>query len=279
MGSLFLFMTANLPKAPNIENVSTTLASGITDSAGTMDVADASNLSFPCYLVIDRVDSAGTLKSTSLWEYVKVTNITSNTLTITRAQGGSTGQAHSSGAVVEAVVTASHFQDWFNVLNPEHDSSGGHVITGTMTVAGMNLASVATIASAGIGINRTVSQLNVSGASVTGFERTFVWQASGFTSGPTTKVAQLIAPFAGTFQFFTMLTGSPVSTASLNVTVFKNGNVSVFDLLTVPTILGGGTFASTASIKTKTFNRGDILTMDVVTGGNVRDIVLEGVAY
>lgn len=272
-------MAAGLPRPSVDENISTTLSSGITDVATSMDVADASKIVAPCYLVIDRVDSSGTLKSTSLWEYVKVTNVAANTLTITRAQGGSTGQAHSSGAIVEAVVTSSMFEDWYNVLNPEHDSAGGHVIVGTMTVAGMNLASVATIASTGIGIDRIVTQLNVSGASITGLERTFVWYMPGFASAATTNVMRLIAPFAGTFQAFTMMTRTPVSTASLNVTIFKNGNISVFDLANVPTILGGGTFASTASIKTKTFNRGDILTADIVTGGNVADITLEGIAY
>ena len=94
-----------------------------------MDVGDASKLQSPCYLVIDRVDAAGTLKATSLWEYVKVTNIATNTLTITRAQGGSTGQAHSSGAVVEAVSTAALQEEYFAALDPEHTSTGGHVIS------------------------------------------------------------------------------------------------------------------------------------------------------
>lgn len=126
-------MAVGLTRAPSQENVSTTLSSGITDVATTMTVADASKFQSPCYLVIDRVDSAGTLKATSLWEYVKVTNIAGNDLTITRSQGGSTGQAHSSGAVVEAVVTAAQFEDYFDALDPEHTASGGHVI-GTATV-------------------------------------------------------------------------------------------------------------------------------------------------
>jgi hypothetical protein len=144
-------MAANLPRPSTEENVSSTLSAGITDVATTITIADASKLVAPCYLVIDRVDSSGTLKSTSLWEYIKVTNIAGNDLTVTRAQNGSTAQSHSSGSVIEAVVTSAHFEDWYNVLNPEHDVSGGHVITGTMTVAGMNLASVATIAVASIG--------------------------------------------------------------------------------------------------------------------------------
>jgi hypothetical protein len=127
-------MSAGLPLPSTDENISTTLSSGITDVAGSMDVADGSKIPTVCYLVIDRVDSAGTLKATSLWEYVKVTNVAGNTLTITRAQGGSTGQAHSSGAVVEAVVTSSMFEDWYNALNPEHTPTGTHILsTATIT--------------------------------------------------------------------------------------------------------------------------------------------------
>ena len=125
----FLFMGANLSRASQVENVSTTLSAGITDVATSMDVGDATKLNYPSYLVIDRVDAAGTLKSTSLWEYVKVTNIVGGTLTIIRAQGGSTQQAHSSGAVVEAVMTAALQEEYYNAFNPEHTAIGGHVMS------------------------------------------------------------------------------------------------------------------------------------------------------
>lgn len=126
-------MAAGLARATSAENVSTSLSAGITDVATSMTVADASLIQSPCYLVIDRVDSAGTLKSTSLWEYVKVTAKVGNDLTITRAQGGSTGQSHSSGAVVEAVTTAAMWEEYYAALNPEHTATGTHVM-GTATV-------------------------------------------------------------------------------------------------------------------------------------------------
>lgn len=190
-------MPAGIPKPSLDENISSTLSSGITDVATSMDVADASKIVSPCYLVVDRVDSAGTLKATSLWEYFKVTNVAGNTLTITRAQGGSTGQAHSSGAVVEAVVTSTMFEDWYNVLNPEHDSAGGHVITGTMTIAGMNLASVATIAVGSFNRVNVVTYLNASGASISGL---FPAAASAIgTDGWTTSDDTWVYATASTF--------------------------------------------------------------------------------
>ena len=273
-GFLLEKMAANLPRPSTDENISTTLSSGITDVSASMDVGDASKIVSPCYLVIDRVDSAGELKSASLWEYVKVTNVASNTLTITRAQGGSTAQSHSPGAVVEAVATSSMFEDWYAALNPEHDASGGHVITGTMTIAGMNLASVATIAKASIG------HLNVSGSSVSGFERTFVWYMAGYASGASTNVMRLTAPFSGTFRAFSVTPRTPVSGASLTLAVYTIGaGTSIFDTVTRPSILGGGTYASTASIKNPNFIKGQTLRVDIETGGNVADILVEGISY
>lgn len=261
-------MAAGLPRPSTDENISTTLSAGITDVAASMDVADASKIVAPCYLVIDRVDSAGTLKSTSLWEYVKVTNVASNTLTITRAQGGSTAQAHSSGAVVEAVMTSTFMEDWYNALNPEHTDTGGHVI------------STATITTGIIGTNRAVTHLSASGASISGIERTLVWYMPGFASGATTNVMRIIAPFDGTFRAFAATTRTPVSTASLSLAVYTIGSgTSIFDTIGRPAILGGGTFVSTASIKNPVFTRGQVLRADIETGGNVADITLEGIAY
>lgn len=267
-------MAANIPQVPASENVSTTLSAGITDSAGTMTVADASNLTSPCYLVIDRVDAAGTVKDTSLWEYVKVTNIAGNDLTITRGQGGSTQQSHSSGAVVEAVITAAHFEDWYNALNPEHTASGGHVITSTMTVAGMNLASVATISSAGIGSARVVDHLNASGASLSGFGFFPTFFMPNNVSAATTSLGRpLSVPRTGLINWVSVTLRSPVSSASIIFDVNKNF-VSIFDAGTRVSILGGGTFASTASIATKSISAGNTLSVDVDAGGQYSDATL-----
>jgi hypothetical protein len=152
----------------------------------------------------------------------------------------------------------------------------------------MNLASVATIASAAIVTNKVTNEtvtneivtstLNVSGASLSGVERTFVWYAAGFASAATTNVMRIIAPFSGRFQYFTAMSRTPVSGASLTLTLFNSG-ASVFDIGTTPFIIGGGTFYSGASIKAPNFTRGNIIQMDVVNGGSVADILLEGVSY
>ena len=277
-------MAAGIPRPSVDENISTTLASGITDVASSMDVSDASKIVSPCYLVIDRVDSSGTVKTSSLWEYVKVTNVASNTLTITRAQGGSTAQAHSSGAVVEAVVTSSMFEDWYAVLNPEHDSAGGHVIVGTMTVAGMNLISVASIAMAGVtklfAANATLTNVqaittfNASGASVNmNYPTTPVFVITGNLGGATTLVSTpMVMPRGGNWLYANFWTRTVASGVSAIVDLNKNGT-SVFDTIGRPMIAAGGTFVSTASILTKAFNQGDRISLDYDgTAGSITDI-------
>ncbi len=265
-------MAANLPRPSTEENVSTTLSAGITDVASTMTVGDASKLVSPCYLIIDRVDAAGSLKSTSFWEYVKVTNISGSDLTITRGQNGSTAQSHSSGAIVEAVVTSAHFEEWYTVLNTEHDSDGGHVITGTATVAGMNLASVATIAQGSVGTLRAVSILNASGASLSGIPISptfvFIGSLSGATVLPQTP---LVMPRSGRWQFANFYTRTVASGVSAIVDINLNGT-SIFNAVGRPMIAAGGTFVSTASIATKNFSRGDRLSWDYDgQGGHITD--------
>ncbi len=258
-------MAAGLPLPSIDENISTALASGITDVAGSMDVADGSKIPNVCYLVIDRVDSAGTLKATSLWEYVKVTNVATNTLTITRGQGGSTAQAHSSGAVVEAVVTSSMFEDWYAALNPEHTATGGHVIVGTMTIAGMNLASVATIAVASVGTLHATNGLLAPS-----------WFIPSLPSLATIGLGRPAAmPRAGTFNFVNITLNGIISSASVAWDVRKNGT-SIFDTIGRP-LIANGTFVSTASIKTPTFVAGDVLQVDyaiAVGGGNSVDAIV-----
>jgi hypothetical protein len=160
---------ANLPRPSVDENISTTLAAGITNAAESFDVSDASKIVSPCYLVIDRVDASGTVKNSSLWEYVKVTDVTGNTLTVTRAQGGSSAQAHSSGAVIEAVITSSMFEDWYAVLNPEHTSTGGHAM-GNASAIKLDTTSL-------IVGSATITNANI--ISITGNAGQFVWSRVG----------------------------------------------------------------------------------------------------
>jgi len=267
-------MAANLPLPSIDENISTTLSSGITDVASSMDVGDASKIPSITYAVIDRVDSAGTLKATSLWEYVKITNVAGNTCTITRGQGGSTAQAHSSGAVVELIVTSSMFEDWYAALNPEHTATGGHVM-GTATVATLLNSAANTLGTATV-----ATGLNVSLASVIGLGLNPSWFIPSLPSNATTGLGRPAAmPRAGTLSFVNVTLNGIISSPSIAFDMRKNG-VSIFDNIGRP-FIANGTFVSTASIKTKNFNAGDVLQVDyavAVGGGNSVDAIVTAAA-
>lgn len=89
----------------------TTLSAGCTDVATTMTVTAVTGwpASTPYALIID--------PDTVNEEIVLVTNRASLTLTVTRAQGGTTGVAHSSGAVVQHGVYSQDFEDPNAFLN------------------------------------------------------------------------------------------------------------------------------------------------------------------
>lgn len=276
-------MAAGLPRPSTDENISTTLSSGITDVATSIDVADASKIVSPCYLVIDRVDSAGTLKTASLWEYVKVTNVASNTLTVTRAQGGSTGQAHSSGAVIEAVVTSSMFEDWYDCLNPEHTAAGLHVLS-TVTVATHLNASGASVVGTfpprddfSVTKATITSNLVLSGASITGMNSLNpTWYIPSLPSNATTGLGRPAAmPRAGTFTHVSVTLSGIISSPSVAFDLIKNGT-SIFNTIGRP-LIANGTFVSTASIATAAFKGGDVFRVDyavAVGGGNSVDATI-----
>ena len=95
-------------------NAATTLASGITNVATTLTVASGTGALFPSptgsnYSYVTLINAAGTVL-----EIVKLTARSTDTLTITRAQEGTTASAFSTGDKVELRVTAAGMTDTFN---------------------------------------------------------------------------------------------------------------------------------------------------------------------
>lgn len=83
----------------------TTLAADVTSTSTTMIVAGVSGWpsSYPYTLIVD--------ESTVNEEIVEVSARSGTTLTVTRGVDGSTGVAHSSGAVVQHGVSARDFSE------------------------------------------------------------------------------------------------------------------------------------------------------------------------
>lgn len=246
-------MSAKLWEAASINAFSTTLNGSITDSDNTITLTTTSNLVFPGILVIDRQDANGN-NTPATREYISYTGISGFDLTgVTRGIAGSSAQAHSSGAIIEEVLSVSHWNDLIDFLRVSHDENGNIVLSSTATLA----------------IMRLYTHFNASGASITGnFPIHPTWFYGESLASPASAIGNpLSLPQGGTMRFVSATLKSPVSGASLVLDLNKNG-VSIFtDTNTRLAIPGGGTYASTASIGTTGFNAGDFLSVDVDNGG------------
>lgn len=280
-------------------------ATGASDTTFTLNSTITSTLQSPGVGWIDRVDSSGN-KTPTKREYFSFTGVSGVTLTgITRGLAGSTGQAHSVGAIVEFGPDIVQEQAVYDAITLEHTTTGQHAslpsinnlkvytyvnvsgasLIGFTNLAELGIASLASIRQAyiGMGIASTVSlanltasnSINASSASLIGFPIRPVWVLTGTLSGATTGAGRPIdMPESGTIDWVSVSLApiSPASNVSLVIDVLKN-YTSIFGGSKVLSIPVNGSFVSTASIATKTFSRGDFFTVDVTTpalsmGGN-----------
>lgn len=270
-------MSAKLWKVGTSNAFNSTLNGGVLSTDATIVLASVVGLQAPGVIVVDRVDANSTA-TPALREYISFTGIAGNNITgCSRGLGGSTQQAHSSGAKVEETWSISHWNDFIDTFVVSHDSVGRIVSTANATLSSIRLlanfnASGATGIMSDLIIDRSLSisgSLNVSGASLNGnFGIHPTWVIPGGVSLATTSVGQPIpTPVGGQWQFFSMVLRTPASGASLIIDINKNG-VSIFsDQNTRLLIPGGGTYVSTASIGTRGFVSGDIMSADIDSGG------------
>lgn len=122
-------------------------AGGVSD-ASTLTIPLSSTTNLPTdtgvTLVIDRVDSAGAL-TPALEETIVGVVSGSNMVTCVRGVEG-TAQAHSAGAVVELLVTASEHNDMIDAFLVGHSQSGAHAssiatLTGSEVLTNKTLTS------------------------------------------------------------------------------------------------------------------------------------------
>lgn len=129
-------MATTLWEAPTSNAFQTTLGANVAVGATTISLTSATGLVAPGILVIDRQDGAGN-DTPSKREYVSFTGISTNDITgVTKAVDGSTDQAHSSGALVEAVIPVSYWNDLVDYLAVEHNAAGVHDPTLVAMLAG-----------------------------------------------------------------------------------------------------------------------------------------------
>jgi hypothetical protein len=113
-------------------NASTTLASGITNSATTLTVASGYGAAFPSpsgsqyfYMTLQSASNS------AIREIVKVTARSTDSFTIVRGQDGTTGTAFSTGDLVQLRVTAADLNNFGQL-----DTSNTWTQTQTMSITG-----------------------------------------------------------------------------------------------------------------------------------------------
>lgn len=253
-------MVSTLYTAPTKNFVQKNLNGAITNIATTITLKDTTNMQSPGYIVIDRTDSAGNVTPT-LREVITYTGITANSLTgCIRGADGDNALAHNDGAVVEQTFTEGMWNSLVTIVATALDGNGLlNAINSPVSISNLNIS----------------GSLNVAGASLVGVGIFPTFQFVGTISGPTTLIqTPLSMPKAGTFKWFSVMTRTQASTASVIIDVNVNGN-SVFSSATRPLIALGGTYVSTASILTANFNSGDRLSWDF-KNGFITDFVVQG---
>ena len=111
------------------------LDEGTTSAATLNNVTGIQNKAGVC--VIDRVDSNGTVKSSSDWEWISFTGTSGSTITtLTRGLAGSSDQDHAVGAIVEFVADAIWADGVMDALDNAFTSAGAVDTTKVVTPAG-----------------------------------------------------------------------------------------------------------------------------------------------
>ena len=140
----------------------TTLASGVTNSTTTITVADGSV--FPALGSGDFFFASIDTPPNSP-EVIKVTAISSNTLTVVRGQDGTTATTHASGETIALRVVAAALEDLRDNAGETYTAGSGITLTGTVFSNSAPDQTVALTGSGGTTVSGTYPNFTISSAS------------------------------------------------------------------------------------------------------------------
>jgi len=217
----------------------TTLTAGINSSATSATVVSGSGLLGGITISAGEIFTVVIDPDTALEEIVDVSAVSTNTLTIVRGIDGSTGQAHSAGAVVRHMAIGRDYRE-----------ANNH-IENTTTAHGLTVADVITTTNTKTLTNKTLTSPTITGTgaiagtftgNLTGNVTGNVSGSSGSTTGNAATATALAT--GRTFQ----LTGD---VEAGGVTFDGTGNVSLTTVIGTGAIVNADINASAAIDKTK----------------------------
>src|SRR5258706_7422697 len=117
-------MSQNLWITSSINAFNTTLNGAVASGDVSITLTSVTGLQSPGLLCLDRQDANGN-NTPTLREYISFTGIAGSVITgVTRGKGGSSAQAHSSGAKVEECFSIDHWNDLRTALLNALTSAG-----------------------------------------------------------------------------------------------------------------------------------------------------------
>ncbi len=280
-------MTAKLWSSPTANAFQTTLNGTINDSITTITLTSVTNLVAPGVLVIDRQDGSSN-DTPSKREYITFTGIGGSDLTgVTRGVAGSTAQSHSSGALIESILSVTHWTDMVDFLNVEHDVDGKHVIsTATINYTETKNLAVTSIASIGNAFISTATVTNLS-ATTLFYARpgqiSWNWMGSLATILTSTATHMPMARASRNWTikstFISLLSAPSVATAQFDINYLSTPTASPTSIFaTKPTIDVGeystDTAATPSALNLTSLASGTLLLPEIEAHGGAGELTI-----